>query len=503
MTNTKVKYEANNRFLRTIINSLDALKSTPYRKINRESSNTLALNTSSFEKIRQAARHLDNNSSLASAVVTYLVNNIVGAKGVQVEPLPLTLDGDVDSQLAKQISMLWSLFLRNAEVRGNNFAQTQRLACTHYLLDGEIFAQKILYRDKEIGNDYPFILQLITGDQVPNITIEAERIHSGIKLNRWNRAKAYYFDTEGGLFHSSLDKLMKVDADQIIHARNRRRIDDLRGMSVLARAIPSIQDLKDYEEAEMIAAKQLASLVLAVVKDDIGGDLTPDYSSYDLDEEGEELLDELEKKYLEVSRANETAELEVRPGTVVMNLKPGEDIRPIEASRSNSHFKMYRSETIKNVAAATGSNYSTIAKDYSGTYSSQRQELIETWQNIAPMQNEFASQFIEPVYRAFIKNCIAYGHIKPKGELFLIDNAQYTHPVMPWIDPVKEVQAHALSNQAGFTSKQETIRAQGRNPEDTFTQLEEEENRGLGRPKTIADVQSKQYEEETENEQNT
>lgn len=502
MTKKRDAIKANHTLLRSIINSLDALSVTPYRTINKEFTSTFNLSLQSFSAVRQAARYLENNSPIARAVITYLVNNIVGAKGVQVEALPLTEDAEVDKSLAKKINMLWSLFLREAEVRGNNFAQTQRLACTHYLLDGEVFARKLLYRDKEIGNEFPFILELIASDQLPNTTYESANIYAGIGLNKWNRPVTYHFSREGreALFRGSEAGIntIKVDASEVIHLRHRRRVDEIRGTSLLASAIPTLQDLKDYEEAEMIAAKQLASLVLAVTKNDVGGALVPDFDSYDLDDESREMVGEIERKYLELSRAEETASIEVRPGTSVMNLKPGESITPIEATRQSSNFKLYRSETIKSIAAATGANYSTIARDYSGTYSAQRQELIETWVNVGVHQNEFASQFVEPVYRAFIKNCVAYGYLKPSSSIFLLDNAQYTPPTMPWIDPLKEISASAAGNQAGIISKQEIIRARGGNPEEVFTHLENEEERGFGRSKTIADVRHK----EIENEQN-
>jgi capsid protein len=54
------------------------------------------------------------------------------------------------------------------------------------------------------------------------------------------------------------------------------------------------------------------------------------------------------------------------------------------------------------VAAGTRGSYSSIARDYNGTYSSQRQELVESFEGYNVLQQWFVGQHSRPVYRAWL-----------------------------------------------------------------------------------------------------
>ena len=72
---------------------------------------------------------------------------------------------------------------------------------------------------------------------------------------------------------------------------------------------------------------------------------------------------------------------------------------------------------------------------------------------------------------------------------------------MPWIDPAKEANAKRVLNESGLKSKQELIRENGGNPDETFAQLKREEEMGFGIPKTIADVRTLELEDEAKNDE--
>ena len=67
------------------------------------------------------------------------------------------------------------------------------------------------------------------------------------------------------------------------------------------------------------------------------------------------------------------------PGMIFDSLLPGESVEILDANRPNSALIDFRSAMLKMVAAGAGSSYSSIARDYDGTYSSQRQELVESF----------------------------------------------------------------------------------------------------------------------------
>jgi capsid protein len=115
---------------------------------------------------------------------------------------------------------------------------------------------------------------------------------------------------------------------------------------------------------------------------------------------------------------------------------------------------------------------SSLSKNYDGTYSAQRQELVEQSINYACETDDYTTSFIAPVYRDLIAAAHLSGvlkrprDLKPGSEF----DALYVGQSMPWIDPLKEATANQLLVQSGFESTPAIIRSRGRNPDDVLTQ---------------------------------
>ncbi|WP_232462756.1 phage portal protein, partial [Pseudomonas fragi] len=74
---------------------------------------------------------------------------------------------------------------------------------------------------------------------------------------------------------------------------------------------------------------------------------------------------------------------------VVDTLLPGEDMGMIESNRPNPFLEGFRNGQLKAVAAGTRGTYSSVARSYDGTYSAQRQELVEGQLGYDLLQHEF------------------------------------------------------------------------------------------------------------------
>jgi lambda family phage portal protein len=216
--------------------------------------------------------------------------------------------------------------------------------------------------------------------------------------------------------------------------------------------------LKDYEESERIAAKIAASMAAYIKKGQ------PDqYEPTDGDQR----------------------QLKFRPGMIFDDLKPGEEIGTIDTNRPNPNLETYRSGQLKAIAAGTGPTYSSIARTYDGTYSAQRQELVEGYANYATLSNEFIGRIVRPIYERFIAVAIASGQLRlpPGVAAGSEDDAAYLPPSMPWIDPSREADAWATLEDRCYVSGPEVIRRRGGNPLDTLDQqarwLQEKADRGI------------------------
>jgi capsid protein len=169
---------------------------------------------------------------------------------------------------------------------------------------------------------------------------------------------------------------------------------------------------------------------------------------------------------------DEPRELNMRPGMIFDNLATGESIDFLDPKRPNTALVQFRQAQLKAVASGTGANYSTISRDYVGSYSSQRQELVEGYTNYQTLGSEFVNGIVKPTWKSFVAMTIAQNLVKiPRNiDPLSLDDALFISPSMPWIDPLKEIKGNNEGERALLVSGPEIIRRSGKNPRDVVEQ---------------------------------
>ena len=76
----------------------------------------------------------------------------------------------------------------------------------------------------------------------------------------------------------------------------------------------------------------------------------------------------------------------------------------VQSNRPSALLNDFRNAMLRAVASGTSSSFSSISKDYNGTYSAQRQELVEQSVHYAVLRDEFIEQFSRPVH-AHVRRC--------------------------------------------------------------------------------------------------
>jgi lambda family phage portal protein len=401
----------------------------------------------SSEVLRGQARHLEQNHDLARGALRELTNKTVGAKGVQVESLARTESGELAGDFAKKINDLWKEWCIKCDTTGEfSFAQAQRMLANSKYRDGEAFSRLLQGNvpDLDHNTDVPLSIQMIEADLVPFITDPSKRLYQGIRCNQWGRPIEYNV-----LAHhpseSYSNEVFCIASKNMNPLKSTDRIGQRRGVSIFASVINRLNDLKDYEDAERVAAKISASMAAFIKKG------TPDL--YDDDSEEDRSLD-------------------IQNGMVFDGLEPGEDIGTIQSNRPSQLLQGFRDSMLKAVSTGTGAGYSPISNDYSGTYSSQRQQLVDNWISYEVLQQEFIDEIIRPTYRRFVQMVIANKMVSLKGvDRATIFDADYRAPVMPWIDPKKEADAHVTRLAAGLVSPQKIMRQAGESPQEVIDQM--------------------------------
>lgn len=432
----------------------EAAEKTHLRPHAHEKGSGNAIVSMTGTALRNQARHLDRNHDIISGGLSTLVQNIIGPTGINIVPTPRDTDGNVVEELVDQIMPLYQAWAKRPEVTWmHDWPSVQRLLARTWLRDGEAFAQELrgFVPYLEHGSAVPFSLELLEPDLVPlDLDDSARRILQGVERNAWGRAVAFHVykqhPGDAGVF---LPETKRVSADLIRHVRTIDRIGQVRGISILASTFTRIEDLKDYEESERIAAKIAASMAAVIIK----GDPT----LYDADKFG----------------TAGQRRMRFQPGMVFDDLRPGESVQSIDSKRPNPNLEPYRNGQIRAIASPMRISFSSLAKNYNGTYSAQRQELVEQYGAYGVLAYEFVSQMVRPVYERLVAMAVVSGElVLPRGvTLASAIGADYLPPSMPWIDPLKEINALTAQVRSGVRSLSSVIAERGGRMYDTLEQL--------------------------------
>lgn len=405
--------------------------------------------------IRTQARHLTRNHDLARGALRVLVNNVVGPNGIGIEPQPRRIDGTIHAEYADALREAYRDWCKFPEVTHRlPWPRLQRAMARAWLRDGEVFAQMITGTRPDLNHKtkVPFSLEAFEADVVPlDLNDPAKNITQGVERNAWGQPIAIHVlkTNPNNIGVPAAGETKRIPWDRAIHLATFDHIGQIRGVSEFASVITRLEDIKDYEESERVAAKIAAMLTAYVRKGQ------PDLYVPNEDD------------------ASAPRELRLQPGMIIDDLAPGEDIGMIDSNRPNPNLITFRQGQLRAVAAGIGASNSSVSKDYNGTYSAQRQELVEQWIHYAVLCDDFTGEVCKPVWEAFVDACHLSGVVRKPNDLKpdTHNDALFTAQAMPWIDPLKEANAWAALVENGFASEVEAIRRRGGNPRDVLEQI--------------------------------
>ena len=446
---------------RHVLSAYEAAKPGRLRKFHKDTGSANNDVQSGAVPLRVQARHLEQNHDLARGALRVLVNNIVGPGGIGIEPQPRRADGSIHEDYAAALREAWRDWCKLPEVTGrHHWAKSQRLVCRTWLRDGEAFAQtlagKVPYL--EHGTRVPYSLELMEPDLIPlHHYDDAKRIRQGVELNAWGRPTAYWAHKHHPgewSVGASLGSLKRIPAASMLHLASMDRLHQVRGVSEFASVITRLEDIKDYEESERVAAK-IAAMLTGYIKKGSPDLFRPDDQA--TDEDGNVI----------------PREISFAPGMIIDDLGPGEEVGLIDSKRPNPNVVTFRQGQLRAIAAGLGGSYSSIARDYNGTYSAQRQEMVEQWVHYAVLTDDFVGQFVQPVWEQFVAVAHLSSVVARPADVVQgsEDDALFIGQSMPWIDPLKEANAWHQLVQDGFASEVEVMRKRGVNPRDVIEQI--------------------------------
>jgi len=429
-----------------------------------------------FEALRARSRAAYWDSTQARALLTRLVDNVIGT-GLTLEASPLwELNG---SPLSEEAKRLWS---RDVEQRffawasshesdstgRRNLAELQNFIFANELRDGESVI--ILRYSGDTSRVSPLTLQVLDPDQIDtlvNIHGTPDRVGLAVAIqSRGNVFKdGIEFTPQGEpvalfLYDATTRKTTRVPFSG---PSGRRFIimpaildlpGQVRGVGPLAAVIHEIQKLTDYTLFEIESALVNAIIAAYIVpnaendtrtnlQSAIGGGVTTRGSGIG-------------------APANDTGDkVKVREaGLFIGNLKKGEDIKSFDTKRPNVNFEGFVSAITKSISASLSIPVEVLEMKFGASYSASRAGLIMFWQTVDRWRVHFNSQFLQLVYESWFAEEIRASRISAPGfdSSPLIKRAwlscSWIGDSMPTLDPTKDAAADQLRIDMGATTRE-------------------------------------------------
>jgi lambda family phage portal protein len=448
-----VKRRTNLQTLQRLLEHDKTSNRHPRRKMGPHSGDAVMQHTR--HKIRESARWLEENHAAAVSILEVLVTNIIG-DGTIVEPMVKTKGGELATDTNEALRRAWRDWMQSPEVtRDYAGCEFEAQIVRSWLRDGEVFGQHVTrgaaYR---WPTDLQYAVELIESDLVPFEHNEQPGFTHGVRKDTWGGPIQYLVLLEhpGSATvrrGARIGETKVVAAETMFHLKWTTRVRQTRGISILHAVIDTLLDLADYEDAERVAARVNAAQVIAIKS----GYAPPETAT----------------------SASGEREYKVGPASI-WHLQPGEDVTAIRADRPNPNLDPFVSSQLRRVAGGTLTSYSSVSRDYNGTYSAQRQELVETQRFYKRLQRQYYDEALRQFYRFVIQEALRVRQVPVKDidETSLFD-VDMRGPGLIWIDPQKEANAAETDINIGIRSRQQIIRERGGDPEQVTKELETDE----------------------------
>ena len=416
----------------------------------------------SLRILRNRARSLVRDSDFAKSALRAVKNNVVGQGIKHQAQVRMVRGGRLDERLNSLIEHEWKKWgkAKNCHAGGTlSWSDIQRLCLNSMIESGEVFVRFVY---QEFGNSkVPFGLEILEADFLDDdytgLESNGNRVRMGVEINEWGRPVAYHFltyhpgDYQFSYGNIAQKRRVRVPADEIIHLYAAERPGQTRGITAFASAIMRLNNLKGYEEAEIIAARA-SSAMMGFVR-------TPD------------------QELFEDGTYDDQSVLDFAPGSI-RRLAPGEEMQFFSPSRPDDAFTPFVAQMLRAVASGVGCSYTQVSSDFSqSNYSSSRLELLETRAHYKTLQQYMIETLCQRVYEKWMDMAVMSGALRLPG--FDIDPDRYYEskwiaPAAQFVDPQKEAEAYKSLVRSGIMTLSQVISLHGGDFEELMRQRQHE-----------------------------
>lgn len=350
--------------------------------------------------------------------------------------------------------------------------QMIRTAESERTIGGDVFLLKL--RDGYI--------QAIEGERVrtpsepPNGYTAEDFIH-GVITDRFGAA--IYYAVHKRLPDGTFEFERLVNADYCYHHGYFARFDQIRGVSPMAAAINGLIDCYESFDYALAKAKVSQLFAMAVYRDSVdslgyitGGDSTSGTQG-------------TEPSGNAASENPDGYTIDFTKGPQMFDMNPGEKAEVIESKTPSSEFQTFTQAMISAAIKSLDLPYSFYDESFTN-YSGSRQALLQ-YQLSAKSKQQSNRDLLNNLTMWRLSLAIQDGFITLPRNWTLADVSwEWVAAGVPWIDPLKEVQAALSQIEAGLNSRQRISKERGQDFFEIAAELAAEQKylQELGLPVT-------------------
>lgn len=411
----------------------------------------------SGQALRTKSRDLARRNAWAhSALESYVAN----AVGTGIKPQSMAQDEGFRSS----VQALWRDWVEEADANNlTDFYGLQALACRAILEGGECII-RLRPRLPQDGLCVPLQIQVLEPEHLP-YTLNQDLpngnvVRAGIEFDTLGRRVAYYLyrnhpNDQTMASISSFDGMtpVRVDASEVLHLFRQLRPGQIRGEPWLSRALVKLNELDQYDDAELVRKKTAAMFA---------GFITRQHPDDVLVGEGQ-------------ADSHGIALAGLEPGTLQV-LDPGEDIRFSDPADVGGSYSEFLRNQFRAVAQAVGITYEMLTGDLTQVnYSSIRAGLLEFRRRCEMFQHSvLVHQMCRPIWQAWMTQAVLSGALEAPGfkkSRRIYTSCKWIPQGWSWVDPEKEFKAMIRAIRAGLISRSEAVSSFGYDAEDVDREI--------------------------------
>lgn len=421
-------------------------------------------------RVRSAQLYLEN--PYAKGMINRLITNEINT-GLILEATPqnqiLGLDDDFIQNWSDDVESKFKIWSSNGQLTdylgSRNFGSLERLVRLISIISGDCLI--VLRQDKKINMP---TIQLIDGANVVSPIRTKIRVGSeiidGVELDRRGRQLAYwisYRDKKNNIVEKRIPAMGEKSGRRIawLYYGTQRRIDEVRGVPLLACILQMLKEIDRYRDAELRAAVVNGMLATFIKKTKPGISTKPISGGA------------IRKTDVTVTDSDNTSR-DIRfadgiPGLVSEIMEVGEEPVSFNTQRPNTNFNNFEEAIVNAIAWSNEIPPEIMRLMFNNNFSASRQASNEFKIYLAKARPAHAEQFNQIVYQEVLVSMVLNKIVDAPGLLeawrnndFLVLGAwimaDWPGIVRPSVDLTKDVRAYSDMLNDGLVTRDRATR---------------------------------------------